>query len=72
MSVPFVRLSPAARLDNWEGLAGHVLRGQLKRASPRQTFAAYVPRSAVRAADAGQLAGPVLKKDADLLDCHVS
>ena len=48
IAVPFVRLHSVARLDNWEGLAGHVLRGQLKRRHPRQSAAAYIPAGAVR------------------------
>ena len=48
IKVPFVRVHSAARLDNWEGKAGHVLRGLVKRPAPRQDAAAYVPRNAVR------------------------
>ena len=51
--VPFVRFHSAARLDNWEGLAGHVLRGQLKRLYPRQPVAAYIPHGAVRVVKPG-------------------
>ena len=47
ITVPFVRFRSAARLDNWEGLAGHVLRGQLKRHYPPQGAAAYIPCGAV-------------------------
>ena len=48
VNLPFVRLHSAARLDSWEGKAGHVLRGLLKRPAPRQDAAAHVPRDAVR------------------------
>ena len=42
MNVPEVRFHAAARLNNWEGLAGWVLRGLVKRPAPRQDPAAYV------------------------------
>ena len=48
INVRYVRFSSEARLDNYEGLAGHVLRGQLKRRYPRQSAAAYIPAGAVR------------------------
>ena len=37
INVRFVRFHSEARLDNYEGLAGHVLRGQLKRGYPKQS-----------------------------------
>ena len=48
ITVPFVRFHSVARLDNWEGLTGHVLRGQMKRPYPKQPTAAYIPHGAVR------------------------
>ena len=42
MNVRDVRFSTGARLNNWEGLAGWVLRGLVKRPAPKQDAAAYV------------------------------
>ena len=42
MNVREVRFHAAARLNNWEGLAGWVLRGLVKRPAPKQDAAAYV------------------------------
>ena len=53
--VPFVRLKSAARLDNWEGLAGHVLRSQLKRPYPTQSASAYIPANALRVVRPGDI-----------------
>ena len=53
-SVPFVRFRSGARLDNWEGLAGHVLRGQLKRSCPKQDAAAYIRRGTVHVMKPGE------------------
>ena len=53
VTVRRVRLFSGARLDNWEGLAGHVLRGQLKRPAPRQSTAAYIPAGSVRVVKPG-------------------
>ena len=55
IKLPFVRLHSTARLDNWEGKAGHVLRGLMKRPVPRQDAAAYVPRDAVRVVRPGDV-----------------
>ena len=58
ISVPFLRFHSVARLDNWEGLAGHVLRGQMKRPYPKQPAAVYIPHGAVRVVKPGEaLAG---------------
>ena len=46
--VPFVRLHSAARLDNWEGKAGWVLRGLGGRTASSAASAAYIPRGEVR------------------------
>jgi hypothetical protein len=54
INLPYVRFRSGARLDNWEGLAGHVLRGQLKRPSPAQSAAAYIPANAVRIVRPGE------------------
>ncbi|MBQ3290012.1 MAG: hypothetical protein IJH50_11420, partial [Kiritimatiellae bacterium] len=54
IAVPFVRLHSGARLDNWEGLSGLVLRGQLKRQYPKQNPAAYIPCGAVRVVRPGE------------------
>ena len=53
ITMPFVRFLSVAYLDNWEGLAGHVLRGQMKRPYPRQPAAAYIPHGAVRVVKPG-------------------
>jgi len=53
IAVPFLRFHSVARLDNWEGLSGHVLRGQLKRPYPKQSAAAYIPHGAVRTVKLG-------------------
>ena len=53
--LPFVRLRSAARLDNWEGLAGHVLRGHLKRPAPKRSEAAYLPAGSVRVVSPGDV-----------------
>ena len=53
ITVPFVHFHSGARLDNWEGMAGHVLRGQLKRPYPTQDTAAYIPHGAVRVVKPG-------------------
>ena len=53
IAVPFLWFHSGARLDNWEGLSGHVLRGQLKRPYPRQPAAAYIPHGAVRVVKPG-------------------
>jgi len=54
ISIPFVRLRSAARLDNWEGKSGWVLRGLTKRLVPRQDDAAYIPHDAVRVVKPGE------------------
>ena len=54
IAVPFVKFLSGARLDNWEGLAGHVLRGQLKRPCPKQCASAYIPAGAVRVVRPGE------------------
>ena len=58
IAVPFVKFLSGARLDNWEGLAGHVLRGQLKRPRPTQSASAYVPAGTVRIVKAGDKLPP--------------
>lgn len=47
MHVPSVKFHRGARLNNWEGLAGWVLRGLVDRPAPRQDPAAYVKADAV-------------------------
>ena len=42
MSIPQVKFHSGARLDNWEGLAGWVLRGLVKRPAPKQSATGYV------------------------------
>ena len=42
MKVPAVKFHAGARLNNWEGLAGWVLRGLVKRPAPKQSTAGYV------------------------------
>ena len=53
VKVGHVRLFSEARFDNWEGLAGHVLRGQLKRPYPKQSSDAYIPAGGVRVVKPG-------------------
>ena len=52
--VDHVRLLSGARLDNWEGQAGHVLRGLIRRPYPLQSAAAYIPTGSVRVVQAGE------------------
>ena len=47
MSIPQVKFHSGARLDNWEGLAGWVLRGLVKRPAPKQSATGYVKASQV-------------------------
>ena len=54
IAVPFVKFLSGARLDNWEGLAGHILRGQLKRSYPKQNASAYIQAGAVRVVRPGE------------------
>jgi len=54
IAVPFLWFHSGARLDNWEGLSGHVLRGQMKRPYPRQPAAAYIPHGVVRVVKPGE------------------
>ena len=54
ISLKNVRLYTAARLDNWEGQAGHVLRGQMKRPYPNQDAAAYIPQGSIRVVKPGE------------------
>ncbi|MBE6396031.1 MAG: hypothetical protein E7046_03410 [Lentisphaerae bacterium] len=49
----FARFHSEARFDNYEGLAGHVLRGHLKRNYPKQSYSAYVRSDAVRVVKVG-------------------
>ncbi|MGN0853580.1 MAG: glycosyl hydrolase [Kiritimatiellia bacterium] len=42
MNIPQVKFHAGARLNNWEGLAGWVLRGLVKRPAPKQNAAGYV------------------------------
>ena len=42
MHVPSVAFHSGARLDNWEGQAGWVLRGLVRRPAPRQSAAGWV------------------------------
>ena len=42
MHVPQVKFHAGARLNNWEGLAGWVLRGLVRRPAPKQNAAGYV------------------------------
>ncbi|MGN0848022.1 MAG: glycosyl hydrolase [Kiritimatiellia bacterium] len=42
MNVHQVKFHTGARLNNWEGLAGWVLRGLVKRPAPKQNAAGYV------------------------------
>ena len=55
VTVNHVRFYSHAALDNWEGLSGHVLRGQLKRPQPRQEAAAYIPANGVRVVRPGDV-----------------
>lgn len=54
IAVPFLWFHSGARLDNWEGLAGHVLRGQMKRPHPRQSASAYIPHGSVLVVKPGE------------------
>lgn len=47
MHVPSVAFHSGARLDNWEGQAGWVLRGLVRRPAPRQSAAGWVRADAV-------------------------
>ncbi len=42
MHIPQVKFHTGARLNNWEGLAGWVLRGLVRRPAPKQAAAGYV------------------------------
>ncbi len=53
LKVPFVRFYSGARMDNWEGISGLVLRGLLKRPYPRQPAEAYIPAGSVRVVKPG-------------------
>ena len=55
IKLPFVKLHSAARLDNWEGKAGHVLRGLGGRTSSSAGSDAYIPRSAIRVVNPGDV-----------------
>ena len=54
INLRYVRLHTAARLDNWEGQAGHVLRGRIKRPYPKQDVAAYIPQGSIRVVKPGE------------------
>ena len=42
-----VRLSSAARMEHWEGLAGWTIRGLVKRSAPKQDSACWVDKDAL-------------------------
>ena len=47
MHIPQVKFHAGARLNNWEGLAGWVLRGLVKRPAPKQNAAGFIPADKV-------------------------
>ena len=47
ISLGDVRLSSAARMEHWEGLAGWTLRGLVRRPTPKQNPACWVDRNAL-------------------------
>ena len=58
IKVAWTRFYSGARMDNWEGQSGHVLRGLLRRAYPRQSAAAFIPAGSVRVVRPGDALAP--------------
>ena len=57
-AVPFVRLSSAPRMENWEGLSGEVLRGFVSRRPPLRRPEQVVPSRSIREVAIGDRLGP--------------
>ena len=58
IKVAWTRFYSGARMDNWEGQSGHVLRGLLRRAYPRQSPEAFIPAGSVRVVRPGDALAP--------------
>ena len=53
LKLPAVKFRTSARLDNWEALSAHVLRGPLRRSVPHRAESTYVPSGKVRVVKPG-------------------
>lgn len=55
INLRYARLYTAARFDNWEGKAGWVLRGLVRRQYPKQSSLAYVSKDSIRVVRPGDV-----------------